>query len=389
MPTRAAARSTALARIPDTAALDDRIAIAHDTARVIWRGQELALAEIPERIARAPGRQDRDRLFAAWREGIDALNPLLEERLAAWRDGGDVVERATAAGGVDPRQLAPELERFVLDSETPYYAALRRYLALLDIEQGDATEADVWHVARGTAWAHWFGERETSRAIERAGRVPAGDGGLDGWRAAEASLGGADRPDRTAGEAAVDAAYASVAGAPAWLQNELGVSRAEVPALADFIAFVDLWRIRRLVGLLGYELRLFEPEARSDAALARAYYAGMMGHVTGVLVPEEGYLADLAAPFASARAIEARLLAAQVVEGLEQRYGVTWWRVPDAASLVGTISAATSPGDVLAQLGYDSLDWRPVLRQIRTRLIGEMSGYGGPNITTRAGTRKV
>jgi hypothetical protein len=35
------------------------------------------------------------------------------------------------------------------------------------------------------------------------------------------------------------------------------------------------------------------------------------------------------------------------------------------------------------------LDWRPVLRQIRTLLIGEMSGYGGPNITTRAGTRKV
>jgi hypothetical protein len=45
--------------------------------------------------------------------------------------------------------------------------------------------------------------------------------------------------------------------------------------------------------------------------------------------------------------------------------------------------------DVVAQLGYDRLDWRPVLRQIRTLLIGEMSGYGGPNITTRAGTRKV
>ena len=45
--------------------------------------------------------------------------------------------------------------------------------------------------------------------------------------------------------------------------------------------------------------------------------------------------------------------------------------------------------DVVAHLGYDHLDWRPVLRQIRAQLIGEMSGYGGPNITTRAGTRKV
>ena len=44
---------------------------------------------------------------------------------------------------------------------------------------------------------------------------------------------------------------------------------------------------------------------------------------------------------------------------------------------------------VVAHLGYDALDWRPVLRKIRTQLIGEMSGYGGPNITTRAGSRKV
>jgi len=48
-----------------------------------------------------------------------------------------------------------------------------------------------------------------------------------------------------------------------------------------------------------------------------------------------------------------------------------------------------SAEQVVAHLGYDSLDWRPVVRQIRAKLVGEMSGYGGPNITTRAGTRKV
>ena len=56
------------------------------------------------------------------------------------------------------------------------------------------------------------------------------------------------------------------------------------------------------------------------------------------------------------------------------------------------LRGASHPDELVnraAELGYDALDWRPVLRQIRTRLIGEMSGYGGPNITTRAGTRKV
>ena len=62
---------------------------------------------------------------------------------------------------------------------------------------------------------------------------------------------------------------------------------------------------------------------------------------------------------------------------------------PAAGELAAAVASAPSTTDALAQLGYDALDWRPVLRQIRTRLIGEMSGYGGPNITTRAGTRKV
>jgi hypothetical protein len=83
------------------------------------------------------------------------------------------------------------------------------------------------------------------------------------------------------------------------------------------------------------------------------------------------------------------LLAGQLIETLESRHGTTWWRDGAAGELASAVASASSTADALAQLGYDALDWRPVLRQIRTRLIGEMSGYGGPNITTRAGTRKV
>jgi hypothetical protein len=78
-----------------------------------------------------------------------------------------------------------------------------------------------------------------------------------------------------------------------------------------------------------------------------------------------------------------------LIEALEQRHGLHRWRDPASSHLVESVAAASTLKDALAELGYDALDWRPVLRQIRTRLIGEMSGYGGPNITTRAGTRKV
>ena len=160
----------------------------------------------------------------------------------------------------------------------------------------------------------------------------------------------------------------------------------QIPAYVDFAAFVRLWRLRRDVALLTYELRLFSSD---DAALQRAYYSGIVGHATGVAIAEAGYLNAVDRPFDSARRLRTAIMAGMLVDSLERRLGTTWWRSADAAGILDAVGAATSEADVLAQLGYDGLDWRPVMRQIRTRLIGEMSGYGGPNITTRAGTRKV
>jgi hypothetical protein len=77
---------------------------------------------------------------------------------------------------------------------------------------------------------------------------------------------------------------------------------------------------------------------------------------------------------------------------LRANHGEAWWTTAGAGAALRDLWSQGQPWDVhdvVAQLGYDRLDWRPVLRQIRTLLIGEMSGYGGPNITTRAGTRKV
>jgi hypothetical protein len=77
---------------------------------------------------------------------------------------------------------------------------------------------------------------------------------------------------------------------------------------------------------------------------------------------------------------------------LRASHGEAWWTTAGAGATLRDLWSRGQPWDVrdvVAQLGYDRLDWRPVLRQIRTLLIGEMSGYGGPNITTRAGTRKV
>lgn len=366
--------------------LDRGLAAAEAGAVVMWRAEPIPFADLPGRIAELSGRGERDTLYTAYREALDALNSRYEERLRSIIGSGDQVE-AAAADGADPRALAVDLERLVLHSETPHFAALRRYLALIDIEQGDATIADLWHVARGEAWSHWFGTREVGRAVAAVRPDAAVPDGVAGWRRAELALSG-DAPADTGPVAeAVRAAHATLIGSPEWLAEELGVGSTEIPSLVDFLTFVRLWRLRHDIARLHYELRLYaDPD---ETAVNRAYYAGIVGHMIGVTVPEEAYLADVAQPFASARSIRTALLAAQLVEVLEQRLGAAWWRDAEASSFIAGFGRATSVPDALAHLGYDALDWRPVLRQIRTRLIGEMSGYGGPNITTRAGTRKV
>jgi len=280
--------------------------------------------------------------------------------------------------------MAADLERLSFNIETPYFAALRRYLALIGIEQGDAAEPDLWYIERGSSWSSWFGPREVSRALGAARRQWIEVVDLDGWRAVGVQLRGEESD--VIGTAVVGAAYATLIGDPAWLAGEIGVTSDHVAAFVDFATFVRLLHLRRAQAELTYELRLY---TATDTGLERAYFAGIVGHVVGAAVAESGYLAAIDRPFGSVRRLETALLGAMLVEVLETRHGARWWSDPEAIPLIERVGASTSLADTLVELGYDGLDWRPVLRQIRTRLIGEMSGYGGPNITTRAGTRKV
>jgi hypothetical protein len=118
----------------------------------------------------------------------------------------------------------------------------------------------------------------------------------------------------------------------------------------------------------------------------------MLSLSLGVRHAPEEYLARVDDGLYVARYARSTMVEGALSSWLATQHGTAWWTSPAAGE---TLRRSWARGqqwnaeDVLAHLGYDQLDWRPVLRQIRTLLIGEMSGYGGPNITTRAGTRKV
>ncbi len=428
-------------------ALTDALRTAEATAVVVWRGEQLRFRAVRNRISTIDGRTERNALFASYLEAVEAMNPLRAERVA--RSGelavelgyADYVDLIRVTRGFDPDALGTQLRDFLAASETFYFAALRRYLARIEIEQGDASVADLWYLTRGSGWDHWFEARRMLPVLEstlrglgielqaqpgatldleaRPNKSPRASawvvnaprdvrlviqphGGWDDYGAAMHEAGHLEHflhvdPElpvsiRELGDQSVAEGYAMLFERllmePAWLIEQLGMPEEHAQGFADFYALFHLVNLRTLAARHLHELRMHRGGA---AALHRATYAGLVGLLAGAREPEERYLAVDDRMHAAVH-LRCALVDAALTDHLKAHHGDAWWRSSAAGeTLRGLWRAGLSwnADDTVARLGYDPLDWRPVVRQIRAKLIGEMSGYGGPNITTRAGTRKV
>ena len=163
----------------------------------------------------------------------------------------------------------------------------------------------------------------------------------------------------------------------------------EIAGWLDFAAFRKLYMLRRYVAQLLYEIRL---HTDGSAPSHRAYYAGLLGLLTGVQTAEEPYLADVDDHFYSARYLRAWMLEGTLADAMRTAHGEWWWTSAEAGDTLRRSWQGDRSGMRMTWLRISGMiisTGEPVLRRIQTQLIGEMSGYGGPNITTRAGTRKV
>lgn len=427
--------------------LTDAIGTAETTAVVVWRGESIPYRGLRNRISEISGRAERNGLFGSYLEAEEALNPMREERFARIgslaRELGyrDYVELIKTTRGFDPDELAVGVRAFLEESETPYFAALRRYLARIEIEQGDASLADLWFLMRGSGWDNWFDGRRIMAVLDstlhglgielrdqpgatldvgaRPNKSPRAfvavvnaprdvrlviqpRGGWDDYGAVLHEAGHLEHflhvdpalpvSLRELGDASVTEGYAMtferLLADPGWLVGEIGMPAEHAASFADFYSLYHLVLLRSLAASHLHELRMHRG---GDAVVHRATYAGLAGLLTGVREPEERYLLVDDGMYAASY-LRCSMLDAALTDYLTAHHGDAWWRSAAAGDM---LKRAWNRGQqwnaeqVVAHLGYDSLDWRPVVRQIRAKLVGEMSGYGGPNITTRAGTRKV
>lgn len=427
--------------------LTDRIASAERYAVINWRGEQIRYPDARERISTISERAERNALFEQWLRAVEAINPLRIERLEATQAGAvalgydDQVEMVRTTRGWNPDELAAVTRGALNASETGYYAAMRRLLARAGIEHGDGSLADAWFGLRGTGWDAWFEPRlfprildatvhglgmqlgdapgisvdaeprpnKVSGAFYVAVRVP-GDVRLvlnprRSWEDMSAALHAVghvehaadlapgNEPGLSESDPSVGQGYAALMegllGEAEWLEESLGMGESAQVAFVDFYALARLYQLRLLGGQLIYELGLHRG---GEHAIHRALYAGTVGLLTGVRWPEEMYLVTYQDAARSGASLRGTMLAGILDREARRQYGDGWWRSAEAGAWLRELfgrGSAWNTERVVAHLGYDSLDWRPVLRKIRTQLIGEMSGYGGPNITTRAGTRKI
>lgn len=428
--------------------LSDRIASAERHALINWRGEQIRYPDAPERISTISERSERNGLFEQWLRAVEAINPLRVERLEATQAGAialgydDQVDMVRRTRGWNLDELAAVTRGALNASETGYYAAMRRLLARAGIEHGDGSLADAWFGLRGTGWDAWFEPRLFPRILNAtvrglgmelaeapgvsidaeprlskatgaffvAIRVP-GDVRLvlnpgGSWQDMSAALHAVGHLECAAGtpagstpnpvamaDSSVGQGYAMLLGGllgdAEWLEESLGMGESARVAFIDFYALAMLYRLRLDGGQLIYELGLHRG---GEHPIHRALYAGTLGLLTGVRWPEEMYLATYKDAAHSGSSLRATMLAGILDQELQRRFPGGWWRSTEAGAVLRDLfssGAGWNAERVVAHLGYDSLDWRPVLRKIRTQLIGEMSGYGGPNITTRAGTRKI
>jgi len=142
--------------------LTDAVETAQARAIVVWRGERMPYRDVWNRATDIAHRAERNALARSYYDAVEAINPLRQERFErmaeavralGYADTSDMVRRTA---GFDPEELAADQRAFLADSETSYFAALRRFLAEIDIEHGDASRVDLARCPRCAGrWPAW------------------------------------------------------------------------------------------------------------------------------------------------------------------------------------------------------------------------------------------
>ncbi len=162
---------------------------------------------------------------------------------------------------------------------------------------------------------------------------------------------------RYLGDNAITEAYAflfqHLVEDPVWLASRLDVLDSE--ALVSHARAQRLVYLRRYCGKLAYELEL---HGRDGASADR--YSALLGAALRIEWPRQTYLADVDPGFYCACYLRAWALESHIRRYLVERFGPSWFEVPDAGLLLRDLwrrGQAMAPDELLSELTGEPLDF--------------------------------
>jgi hypothetical protein len=410
---------------------DQRLANAQRTVLVEWAGEAIPWRLARQLVSLQEERGPRHELDEAIRASSDGIPRLRLERIQASRrqilETGQYDLPTDDLGfwaftrSVDVEGVSKLAEWVLEETSELYLDALRDQLAHHHLDEGDTWEVDLEWIFRGQEYDRIFPTERLMPTVTRAlwdlgirledqahvrldlddlpGRVersfcaPIGvpdevvavlapRGGIADYVAMLHALGESERyahADQTQsivyrrfGDRAVTEAYglllAGLLERPEWLANRL-----ESEATRDAIrlrAFERLYRLRRAAALHLYEVELRKAE-EPDAL--ETEYVDRLAEVLYVRPFTQNFLDVSDDPFASAQHLRASLLGCQLRQFLEQEVDEEWYRsIRSGRFLIDRWREGQryTAEEVVRFLGFEGLDPRPLVAELRQGLVG-------------------
>jgi hypothetical protein len=383
---------------------------------------------LTQSLAETRDPEARNAVEAAWLQGVDAQEPVLEGAFSAICAAveelgyGDFMRSSSVVSGVDLHGLEVEARRFLDATEAVYMELLEWHMPrLTGVERRDGSAADVPRLERAelydsvfagggpAAWASALiaasgfdptaGGRLRLHALPdglpaggklvypirvpdevvvlhgqrggRAGRAAALRG-LGAGSHAVHSDGGLAMELRLLGDPAVPQAFGllfeSVLGNRAVFGRQLRASRAETEAQLRLTALLDLLSARSAAARLAFEL-WWHAEPPPEGRGAR--YAEELTRATGLRHDPRAALAASLPPFQSATDLRARQLADVLAWHVRERCDDDWSRNPEAAALLTELMShgrSFTADELAVQLGAPRLAFDRFLSRVEDSL---------------------
>lgn len=407
------------------------LAQAESTALVEWEGQAHSYRAAPVRMMNLGSQDRRHALYEKWLRVAAGLNGLRQERheasvaLARELDFPDYVQLWDELGGLHLADLTEKSGRLLSDTEALYHGELRDQLVFAGVDPADAWKVDLGWVFRAPRFDAYFSgkgllpslfrtladlglrleeqqnikldteyrEKKTPRAFCAPLGVPEDvrlvilpSGGRTDYDTLFHEAGHAEHfanVDRTQpfayrrlGDNSVTEAFAFLLQYltihPKWLALHL-----EMDALTDYLRVSllnKLYMLRRYATKVLYEQRLHT--AAGDETMAEVYAELCSEHLGVRYCPEE-YLSDTDDAFYAARYLRAWALEAQLRGYLREEFDEEWFRAPRAGKFLVELwreGQKYTAEELLGFMGYDGLDFAPMVDEIRAALGAERQG---------------